>query len=57
MSGDGIDVYPFHGRYPDLPDLFHVACPRCPDFGFCGERDRADVMAAEHAKTCKEGQG
>jgi hypothetical protein len=43
-----VDVRPFHGSYPGLPDLFHLYCSECPDFGFCGEAAVANAMAAAH---------
>lgn len=43
-----VRIYPFHASYPGLPDLFHVACDRHPEFGFCGDRDQAHEAAVEH---------
>lgn len=45
-----VRVYPFHGAYPNLPDLFHVACDEHPDLTFCGEQVAADNMAALHVE-------
>lgn len=50
-----VRVYPFHQRYPGLPELFHVACHVHPNLGFCGERAEADEVASKHLLTHKEG--
>lgn len=51
-----VEVRPFHQSYPGLPDLFHVYCSHCSDFGFCGEASDANDMAAGHrAKHRREG--
>ena len=41
-------IYPFHARYPNLPELFHTACDEHPDWGVCGERHEAESAVFEH---------
>lgn len=40
-----VSVYPFH---EGAPQLFHVSCDECPDFGFCGMREEAEPAADRH---------
>ena len=40
-----VSVYPFHSG---TPQLFHVSCDECPDFGFCGMREEAEPAADQH---------
>lgn len=41
-------IYPFHLRYPGMPDLYHVRCDEHPHFGFCGTYDEAFDARFQH---------
>ncbi len=46
-----VEVYPFHARIDDMPDLFHVKCSQHPEFGFCGSEAEAAQARVEHLST------
>lgn len=43
-----VDVRPFHGRIPGMPDLFHTYCDEHPEFGTCASEEQAHVDVATH---------
>lgn len=43
-----VEIYPFHGHYPNMPDLFHVRCLQHSTLRFCGERTEAERVRDEH---------
>ncbi len=43
-----VTVYPFHGSYPGLPDLYHVRCAQHPDFTGCVTASELGECVGDH---------